>query len=264
MVWSSKLNYKRKYENLHGCPLKFGQFFGKFLYFKDERKLNLNDEIDGKEKLMSIARVSEKSENQGFMVDMALIMSKILNFVPEFKRFEIFGASDRFIDSIIENSLIEDQAVRLTNHVTDTKLVLITSKQKPVLSTFLVIFNFHTWIAITISLCVAFVVIFYMNLRLGTVRICPRKELTRPALNLAQIVFGCQQKKLPRGNFGRFLIILIVGLCVMLRMCYWSGMVGFLATREKEQEFLTVEDLISRNYTIYNCKMSALIAKINL
>jgi hypothetical protein len=101
-------------------------------------------------------------------------------------------------------------------------------------------------------------------LRLGTVRICPRKELTRPALNLAQIVFGCQQKKLPRGNFGRFLIILIVGLCVMLRICYWSQMVGLMAEWMKEQELLTIEDLVERNYTIYNCNHQYLTQNLNL
>ncbi|CAG9810557.1 unnamed protein product [Chironomus riparius] len=265
--WTYVLKFHHKFENLYKCPLGFAHFFSKYLYFKDEHKFMLQHASNRAEKVEIIKFLSSTENFYGFSVDMAEIMSKIMNFTPFYHRYEVsYEDLDlRTIDTISDDFYNEDYETRFTNYPADFSLVLITNKLDFNKSGFFLNpFNFHTWIAVLTSLFVACIVIFYMNLRLGIVRIRPRKDLTRPVLNVLQIVFGCPQKKLPSANFGRFFVISFIGLCLLLRICYWSQLVRFMALGVNKQELKTVEDLIDKNYTIYSCHRKSLRKKIRL
>ncbi|CAG9810559.1 unnamed protein product [Chironomus riparius] len=231
LTWGTTLKSIQKFGNLFGCPIMFQNLFhSKFLYFNDNDRFRCS----------------------GFMIDMAEILTKIVNFVLICDQQMIEDIQNDFISQGDLND--NDDKRSLTSHLVDNSVILAI-KKPDILNSVLLLstFNFHTWIAVITSLFVAFVVIFYMNLRLGIVRIRPRKELTRPALNVLQIVFGCPEKKLPRANFGRFLIILFLGLCLVLRIFYWSQLVKLKAIRGDKLGPETVKDLVEGNYTIYSC-----------
>jgi len=191
MRWSKSFKNIR---NLYGCPLAFVQLYSKFLYFKDEKHLALKYDVNSKERRDFVKRLSAIGEFQGFIVDMAEIISKIMNFVPKYIRLETGGLVHIPIVTLTEGYL-EDNDVNRLSYFNEFSVSLITNKLHYDYSKILLdSFDLLTWIAVLMSFGVAFVVIFYMNLRLGTVRICPRKELTRPALNVLQIVFGWNGK----------------------------------------------------------------------
>jgi len=255
--WELKIKSQQKFQTMFGCPLIFAQFYSKFLYFDSLSKQLLNKNTLSIDKRIDLLKnLSLTSKFRGFVVDMAEILSEIMNFKPQYKLFDIKFNSryDLHFEIIMDNSVSKKSTNRLSSHVTDNSVILVIKNINHVkYDLFLQPFDLMTWIAALATLGVAFVVFFYMNWRLGTVRICPRKELTRPALNVLQIVFGCQQKKLPRANFTRFLLILFIMFCFVLRICYWSRLVRFMATEVKKVEPRTVEDLINGNYTLYSC-----------
>ncbi|CAG9810556.1 unnamed protein product [Chironomus riparius] len=254
--WLTELKYP-KFSNLFGCPLTFMNSYGKFLYLKSHDKLSINyGAFATEDKFKMINKLSLTGNYQGFMVDMAEILSKIIDFKPQYRFLEAFDFKTNKdpVEKISEGFMASYAIFHDTNYLTDNFVVFATNIiSSNVDAYFLDPFNFHTWIAVLTSLFVAFVVIFYINLRLGIVRIRPRKELTRSALNVLEIVFGCPQNKLPRANFGRFLIILFIGLCLVLRICYWSQLVKLKATGVDKIGPETVEDLVEGNYTIYSC-----------
>jgi len=260
LIWETTIKSERKFQNMHECPLIFAQFYSKFLYVNNVKKPFLHKSILSYDKIDSLKSQPLTSKLSGFIVDMAEILSKTMNFKPSYKFFEIDLESlykDHF-ETILEIPVSISGSYRLSSHLTDNSVTLVI---KNVIKNvkyvnhdfFLHSFDLMTWIVVFMSFGVAFVVIFYMNWRLGTVRICPRKELTRPALNVLQIVFGCRQKKLPRANFARFILILFILLCFVLRICYWSQLVGFMSSEVEKVEPRTAEDLIRDNYMIYSC-----------
>jgi len=255
--WATKIKSERKFQDMHGCPLTFMQFYSKFLYFDSSNKqLHQNKTIPFEKFVDLLKNLSLTSKFRGFAVDMAEILSKIMNFKPQYKFFETESNSTsvHHSETIMDSYLSGNSSNRLSSHLTDNSVILVIKNVNQVkYDFFLQPFHLLTWIAVLMSLGVAFVVIFYINWRLGTVRICPRKELTRPALNVLQIVFGCRQKKLPRANFTRFLIILFILLCLLLRICYWSQLVGFMSSEVEKVEPTSTKDLINGNYTIYSC-----------
>ncbi|CAG9810558.1 unnamed protein product [Chironomus riparius] len=243
----------KKFYNFNGCPLIITPSYGPLLFLKVYNQKVKNCKKSRKTRCNQLS-VDQYEKPQGFSVDFFKILAKIHNFKPDFQIIKKSHTAARkgptvdvmmssiSSDSVMSSLFQEFSYIFITKTTTLDTFELLTHS-----------FNFHTWIAVLTSLFVAFIVIFYMKLRLGIVRIHPRKELTRPALNVLQIVFGCPQKKLPRANFGRFLIILFIGLCLVLRICYWSQLVGFMTSRVDKMESRTVEDLIDGSYTVYTC-----------
>jgi len=252
-------NYN-KYENIYGCRVLIYGHIGRMIYFKEYNEQVLNCLYSDKNCQSLMHLLVETEEPEGLMIDIFNILSKIHNFKPIFRVANIFLKRDISDEGKIKFPTVEIGMPEIgqtdyyrTSSIHQYSKVYVIRSIIPISYDLLTRpFDLLTWIVVFMSLGVAFVVIFYMNLRLGTVRICPRKELTRPALNVLQIVFGCQQKKLPRANFTRFLIILFISLCFVLRICYWSQLVGFMATGVKR---MSLKDLMHSNYTIYSSPM---------
>jgi len=253
----------KKVHNFNGCPLIVSSEYGRTLFFK-KSNMEILKCISWNLHYCNgiINEAAEFEQLQGLAVDIFNILGQIHNFKPEYRIFGWFQSEDYSEDSKLKYPIvhvkmksIENPQIVISSFLQQISHILVT-RSTTLTSSELLLYTFDliSWIVVITSLCVACVVIFVIQLRLGTVRIGPRKELTRPALIVLQIVFGCRQKKLPRANFARFLIILFILLCLVLRICYWCRLVGLMATGVKRVEPKTFGDVIDLNYTIYSCE----------
>jgi hypothetical protein len=261
MTWDNNLDYNRKVKvkDFKGCPFIIQQEYSNLMYFRD----HLKEVEKGAFSQEIISRLSRTEQLDGFAVDIAKILAKFANFTPHYRVENNYKSEGFFLPTIhifnYHRQFIDPSLLR-TSFYFDMPMILVTKLET--IGTIEILhgsFDILTWTACLASLGAASVVVFYINLRLGTIRIRPKKDLSKSALNVIQILFGCQQKILSQANFARFLLILFIGLCLELRICYWSRLTGFMTTGLERSEPKSIEDLIEQNYTIYACQLGEIL-----
>lgn len=72
-----------------------------------------------------------------------------------------------------------------------------------------------------------------------------------PALNLFGAVLGGSQRTLPKMNFARFLLMMFLIFCFVMRTLYGGSLYGFLQSKIYNKEVQSINDMIKRDYKIY-------------
>lgn len=113
-------------------------------------------------------------------------------------------------------------------------------------------FDRVTWIMFTCTFIVAFIAILLINWTPEFIQnIVYGIGIKTPTLNVISIFFGHTLHKLPNKNFPRYILILFVLFCLVLRTCYQSKMFEFLTSEPRKSPPESVDDLVKRGYTFY-------------
>ena len=129
--------------------------------------------------------------------------------------------------------------------------VLYTSYEK-----LLMPFDKTTWFLLIITFCISFVVIIITKLlprAFQTVII--GSNIKSPGLNVISIFFGIAQIRVPNSEFSRFLFILFIFFCLIIRTAY-QGLLFELMTSDKHKPTpKTIHQLIDMDYKVYGIKV---------
>jgi hypothetical protein len=116
-------------------------------------------------------------------------------------------------------------------------------------------FEFEVWIAICVTLSIGFVVIQVINCMSLTVRhFVFGRTIQTPTLNFLNIILNGSQVKTAGRNFARFIFILFVMWCLVIRTCYQSKMFENLQVDRRKPEPKTLDEFFERNFTIVSMK----------
>lgn len=72
-----------------------------------------------------------------------------------------------------------------------------------------------------------------------------------PTLNVAIALFGLGQITLPNRNFARFILMLFIMFCLIIRTTWQGKMFELLQKDMRKPEVQSVEELIEMNYSFY-------------
>lgn len=87
----------------------------------------------------------------------------------------------------------------------------------------LIPFDLATWLAILFSFVVAFIVILCLKLLdIGVQRFVFGTFVTTPVLNVVAVFFGQDQTILPGRNFARYILMMYILFCIIIRTAYQS------------------------------------------
>lgn len=75
--------------------------------------------------------------------------------------------------------------------------------------------------------------------------------VTRPSLNLIGAIFGQSQKSSPKLNFARFLLMIFLIYCLVMRTLYAGSLYGFLRSSIYHREVQSIDDMITRDFKIF-------------
>lgn len=114
------------------------------------------------------------------------------------------------------------------------------------------------WIAITITIGVSII---------RVVKFLPRKvqnfvfgsNVATPSINLLIAIMGGSQTVLPRRNFARFLLMLMLIWSLTMRSCYQGQLYKHLQSDKRKPEIKTIEEMIERNFTLYESYQNAYV-----
>jgi hypothetical protein len=246
-----------KFDNFHGCPIKVTTFetIGPAVLRQDfangtHRLYGRDIEIFTTiaEKLNLHAKIFYNSTYGGWGV---------LN-----AKGEGFGAfmevKRREADVTFGNlNMKVERAVHLgftSPYSADTMLFLVPPGRP--LSTFQKLvrpFNKLLWICLCCVLAIALLTITMLQLQSRGVRDFVIGRRIRGAyLNILIALIGGSQNKLPKGNFGRFLLMNFLLFCLVLRTLYQGSLFHFLQSSDSEKEPETIQEMaVNKNYTFF-------------
>jgi hypothetical protein len=72
-----------------------------------------------------------------------------------------------------------------------------------------------------------------------------------PSVNFFGGIFGIGQPNLPRKTFPRFILMMFIILCLILRTCHQSLLYGLMQKDLRRAELKTIEEAIEKGYTFY-------------
>jgi hypothetical protein len=123
-------------------------------------------------------------------------------------------------------------------------------------------FDIIVWILFSITLLIGFTVICLLNFKYKSCRAFVfGDKVNHPVLNMLIAVLGSQQKILPKTNFARFILMMFLILCLVLRSIYQGSLFQFLQSDGRKKEVQTIREMIEQDFTFYSYESHADLIK---
>ncbi|KAG5684044.1 hypothetical protein PVAND_013296 [Polypedilum vanderplanki] len=121
------------------------------------------------------------------------------------------------------------------------------------LEKFFIPFRLDLWVSLIIVLFLAVFVIAILKHKLKRFRnFIIGSNINDPFNELLTAFIGGSSHKLPRRNFARYLLMIFILFCLVMRSVYIGGLFKYLQSNEKISPFKTIKDLVARDYKLYS------------
>ncbi|KAG5673112.1 hypothetical protein PVAND_003186 [Polypedilum vanderplanki] len=111
-------------------------------------------------------------------------------------------------------------------------------------------FDDTTWAFMLFTFGIIFGVVIGVKFNKKLKTIIFGKGINSPGYNNLGIFFGISQLLVPKESFCRFILILNIWFCLIIRTCWQSMMFEFMTSDMRKPLPESIEDLIEMNYTI--------------
>jgi hypothetical protein len=113
-------------------------------------------------------------------------------------------------------------------------------------------FDETTWNIIVITLVAGFVIIQVINFCSDWVKTLVFGERVQtPTMNFLAVIFGGGMRVMPERNFARFILMMFIILCLILRTCHQSMLYELMQKEIRHAELKTIDEAINKGYTFY-------------
>ena len=114
-------------------------------------------------------------------------------------------------------------------------------------------FDDATWMWLGITFAIAFLVIIFIKLTRSTSMydFVIGSNVATPYLNVIGIFMGIGQIRLPQRNISRFLFMVFVLFCLIMRTAYQGKYFEFITTDVRRRPVTEIAELKERNFTMF-------------
>jgi hypothetical protein len=77
------------------------------------------------------------------------------------------------------------------------------------------------------------------------------RNIKTPFVNLFAIVFGVSLQQLPRRNFARYVLMVFILYCLVLRGVYQGGIYNIIKTNQRKPELASIDKIMEKKYDFY-------------
>jgi hypothetical protein len=234
--WLEPVAFPQKLHDFHQCPIKIGEFktYGFEVELLREVAGYLNFSID-KAKETSIGVLHENGTATGLY---GLLLRGEIEVICDVlslqeTRLEYFNATISFFDDAI---------------------ILLVPPRSPLapLAKLIHPFQAPAWLLILFLLVLSFVVISFVQLSPKHVRdFVIGESVKAPFENIIIAFVGSSQRRLPEGSFARFLLTMLLVLCLVLRTMYSGKLFHVMSKEIYSKELTSIYDFYEENYDFY-------------
>lgn len=111
-------------------------------------------------------------------------------------------------------------------------------------------FAFSTWITIIAMVAIAVAVIFIVKHNRTAYKLVVDLDNQSPDMNLVHTFLVGQIHKEPRKNFARFLVIVWILACTVLKTAYQGELYRFMKMNKMKDEIRSIDELIEKNISV--------------
>jgi hypothetical protein len=110
-----------------------------------------------------------------------------------------------------------------------------------------------TWSLLLVFIGFGFIVIFLMKKfsSKSTRNFVFGIGVNHPSLNIITAIYGGSQKVLPRESFGRYLLMMFLIFCLVMRTLYSGSLFRFIQSKVYHKEVQSSDEMIERDFKIY-------------
>ncbi|XP_070496109.1 uncharacterized protein [Chironomus tepperi] len=250
--FTSKITFKKRFHNLNLCPITVTTF-------KD-----------------SVAAFKENLPNgsiviKGYEIDMIRTIAEMLNFTLHLKFREgtyqwgmihengtitagMADLKDKKTDILVGDMYLKlprlkyfDSSMSYNNYPlffilsSEMKLNWFEKLLKP--------FQPIIWIILLMAFCVGIAVIWIINVKFKHLKeFVYGKGVNHPASNMISVCIGLPQLVLPQRNFARFILMMFIILCLIIRSIYLGSLYKTLQSDLRHKEPQVIDELIDKDY----------------
>lgn len=114
-------------------------------------------------------------------------------------------------------------------------------------------FDATVWTYVFIIFAAGFLIILFLDTR------CNSKvkdfvygyKVRSPHMNFLIAIVGGSQRRLPKNNFARFILMTFLLFCLVMRALYQGSLYEFLQSESSEKEPQTIEEMAQKEYKFY-------------
>lgn len=196
-----------------------------------------------------------RKEIKGVKTEIFGIISKIANFTPRYV-IDVNGEitdTDVYFHPFNLRSL-EKSNIHMTSSFIEVREVIISTPGELFTSYEKLWFPFDnpTWKCLIFTFLIIFTAIFIIYRLPKSIQIRLFGEnIKTPSLNVFSTFFGISQFKLPKSHIPRFILIIFVFFCLIIRTCYQSKLFEFLTSEPRRIPPQTLEELLNKNFKLH-------------
>lgn len=246
LKWEKSIKINHEFENFHGCGFVF-------------LILNLCKPVTHFE-----VHSNGTFTPSGYAVDFFEALAKVYNFKIIYSPFDTNEA--RFLNPNLKMEFSTQVGslsnYKLIDHPNRTSVLsktfgnnlfgfvipkgeLYTPLEKLILP-----FDIETWFWFAIFIAGGIVAIFIIKIMPKVIQnFVFGRNVQTPILNMTQAFFGVGQLTLPGRNFARYLLMMFILFCLIIRTAYQGKMFEFLQQEMRKPEVKSVEEMIANNFT---------------
>lgn len=117
----------------------------------------------------------------------------------------------------------------------------------------LIPFTPTVWICILIVMFTAVLIVTFVVYRAKLWRdFIIGRDVKDPFMGILVALFGGSSNALPRRNFPRYLLMMFLLYCLVMRTLYQSGLFKFMQSNKKGSDVSSINEMIQEKYTIYS------------
>jgi hypothetical protein len=114
-------------------------------------------------------------------------------------------------------------------------------------------FDYYTWILILMTFASAIATIWLLKFTSASVRnFVIGEEIQQPTEDVARILLGISQTRLPRRNFARFLTMVFILFCLIIRTAWQGKIFEFMQKDMRKPRPESYQEMIDQNFTLYS------------
>jgi len=251
---TSNAFFPPKFGNLFGCPIKVAAANNENPFLFINKHKNGSVSLRGRD----IELLNALSELINFKIDYAYIGPQ--------GTFRSNGSSDGAFKELVDGRVdigiadfwLKTDRLKLldaTNPYVNQRIVFVMPKASKLSSLEKLIKPFSTasWMLILVGFTFGSFVIFVIRhfTSPSTQRLVFGSKIQSPCMNMLIGIFGGSQHILPRRNFARFLLIMFLMKCLILRSIYQGILFEILQTNQYHKTPQTIDEIIDSKLELY-------------